>query len=305
MISFIKGLSKDVETYFPEIAGPVYLINAPKFISRMWYLAKRFLDPAVEAKISIHSGIPSKLAQDLGMEAVPIEFGGSNPIVLPHVEKLDARNEKDPTQMTGAVMPEDMVEQVARHQQRESLGGRDSAGGWGGDDDDGGDGGDGAGVGDSGGGGDGGASEGGGETKGDDVGDSGGGRSTVGAGARQVRVAKREAGGQGEAKKIGRGSPSVLEAAAASGGGRGGRSGGNLEGGGGGRGGGGGVTGTRNFIFILAEGRRRVIVSDEFTYGGVAGGGEGGASTIRIVGAGKGGAGGDGTKSGLVGLLRG
>ena len=39
LLSFLQGLSKDVETYFPEIAGPIYLVNAPKFITRMWYVS--------------------------------------------------------------------------------------------------------------------------------------------------------------------------------------------------------------------------------------------------------------------------
>ena len=68
-MAFIKSLTKDVETNFPEIAGPIYLINVPRFIFGIWYLCKRFLDPAVEAKISLNMGVPKeKLLAELGAE---------------------------------------------------------------------------------------------------------------------------------------------------------------------------------------------------------------------------------------------
>ena len=34
MMSFMKMLGKDVETFFPEIAGPIFLVNSPQFMVR-------------------------------------------------------------------------------------------------------------------------------------------------------------------------------------------------------------------------------------------------------------------------------
>merc|ERR1719163_2601782 len=59
-MKFIKMLAKEVEVNFPEIAGPIFIVNAPGFIAGMWKLFKKFMDPVVAAKINIYSGVPKK-----------------------------------------------------------------------------------------------------------------------------------------------------------------------------------------------------------------------------------------------------
>eukprot|EP00947_MAST-08B_sp_MAST-8B-sp1_P001275 g1275.t1 len=116
-ISFIKTLTKDVETNFPECAGPIFIVNAPRFIVTMYSVAKRILDPTVASKIRIFAGIPGDiLAEELGADVLPVEFGGTNPYEVPHVEKLDQRRPNDPEQAAASVMPPDIADRVAFYQ---------------------------------------------------------------------------------------------------------------------------------------------------------------------------------------------
>ena len=84
MIPFLKALVHEVEAFFPELAGKVFLINSPSFLPRLWAIVKRFLDPVTVSKISIVNGPGRKeLIDAFGAQVVPVEYGGLNPIVVP------------------------------------------------------------------------------------------------------------------------------------------------------------------------------------------------------------------------------
>ena len=84
MIPFLKSLVNEVESHFPELAGKVMLINAPSFLPRLFAIVKRFLDPVTASKISIHNGPSRKeLIEAYGVDAVPMEYGGLNPVLVP------------------------------------------------------------------------------------------------------------------------------------------------------------------------------------------------------------------------------
>ena len=78
-LSVIKLLDNLMEPNFPEIAGPIYMINVPYIVSGIWKLAKAFLDPAVVAKIQISSGVPKEVLLERIDESVLFqEYGGMN-----------------------------------------------------------------------------------------------------------------------------------------------------------------------------------------------------------------------------------
>uniref|UniRef100_A0A7S3LMA7 CRAL-TRIO domain-containing protein n=1 Tax=Aplanochytrium stocchinoi TaxID=215587 RepID=A0A7S3LMA7_9STRA len=80
-LNFMTTLKNEVEVHFPEIAGPIILINAPSFLARIWSMVSKALDPAVVEKIKIFPGIPTEFfIERFGREQIPIEYGGTNPI---------------------------------------------------------------------------------------------------------------------------------------------------------------------------------------------------------------------------------
>jgi len=86
-IPFLKSLGAIVEVHFPETAGSIFLINAPAIVSGLFNnVVKRFLDPVVAAKIQIHSGVPTEhLLELIPSDVLPVEYGGTSKLVLPHV----------------------------------------------------------------------------------------------------------------------------------------------------------------------------------------------------------------------------
>mmetsp|Transcript_10910 Transcript_10910/g.13185 ORF Transcript_10910/g.13185 Transcript_10910/m.13185 type:complete len:591 (+) Transcript_10910:314-2086(+) len=80
-LNFMTTLKNEVEVHFPEIAGPIILINAPAFLARVWSMVSKALDPAVVGKIRIFPGIPTQfLIEQYGRDLIPVEYGGTNPI---------------------------------------------------------------------------------------------------------------------------------------------------------------------------------------------------------------------------------
>lgn len=86
-MSTLKLIDSVTEPNFPELAGPIYLINAPTVASALWRVAKNFLDPTVAAKIEIHSGVPTELLESRIDKSVLFEeYGGTNSGHFPKAE---------------------------------------------------------------------------------------------------------------------------------------------------------------------------------------------------------------------------
>lgn len=81
----MKRLGKKIdETHYPEMAGTLYLINCPSFVSSMWSIAKRFLDPTTESKFRIYTDTPIQvLEEEIGLDALPPDFGGTSKAHFP------------------------------------------------------------------------------------------------------------------------------------------------------------------------------------------------------------------------------
>ncbi|KAH9259152.1 hypothetical protein BASA81_002772 [Batrachochytrium salamandrivorans] len=76
VVHLLQKLVKEVETHFPEMAGPIMLINSPSFVTRAWSLVKKFLDPATVEKISFYgplSTFQGPLCEVFGETVVPVE----------------------------------------------------------------------------------------------------------------------------------------------------------------------------------------------------------------------------------------
>ena len=90
-VPLLKFLTKQVERHYPEIAGDICLVGVPSALAMIYNkVVKRFLDPAVAAKVELHSGIPSAhLIKKYGPDCLPVEWGGSSPVAVPHVEVFE------------------------------------------------------------------------------------------------------------------------------------------------------------------------------------------------------------------------
>jgi hypothetical protein len=83
--STLKMIDAVTEPNFPEMAGPIYLINVPSLVAGVWRVCKAFLDPDVVAKIQIHSGVPKDLLLERIPESVLFqEYGGTNDAEYPN-----------------------------------------------------------------------------------------------------------------------------------------------------------------------------------------------------------------------------
>lgn len=77
-------------------AGYLIVTNAPPSAAIGWNIVKRFLDPKVAEKISILSGPAHDFLRNLyGEKVLPVEYGGTNPFVIPHAIHKSAPGELD------------------------------------------------------------------------------------------------------------------------------------------------------------------------------------------------------------------
>jgi len=91
LIGYLRQLTKEVETHFPECAGSVVIFNTSSmFLTLFNNVVKRFLDPRTASTISLHAGVPKKYFLDtFGPELIPAEWGGNSTYVLPRIRPLD------------------------------------------------------------------------------------------------------------------------------------------------------------------------------------------------------------------------
>eukprot|EP00929_Paragymnodinium_shiwhaense_P108563 TRINITY_DN74883_c0_g1_i1.p1 TRINITY_DN74883_c0_g1~~TRINITY_DN74883_c0_g1_i1.p1 ORF type:complete len:502 (+),score=84.17 TRINITY_DN74883_c0_g1_i1:86-1507(+) len=75
-VGFLRCLLS-IEMAFPECAADVILINAPKAVTVPLNMAKRFMDPRITEKVSVHEGVPvDYLREKFGPEGLPKAYGG-------------------------------------------------------------------------------------------------------------------------------------------------------------------------------------------------------------------------------------
>ena len=86
-VKLLRACTESVERHYPEMAARIILMNVPRVAAFLHNkLVKHFLDPVIADKIELCSGIPTeRLLEIMDVSVLPVEYGGENEIVLPHV----------------------------------------------------------------------------------------------------------------------------------------------------------------------------------------------------------------------------
>eukprot|EP01147_Barroeca_monosierra_P006637 gene6637-9424_t len=78
------------QQYYPEMLGEMYLVNAPWIFQPFWAIISPLLDPVTRAKFHVlGSRSTYRLAQDLGAENIPEEYGGTASYKIPITHPYD------------------------------------------------------------------------------------------------------------------------------------------------------------------------------------------------------------------------
>lgn len=86
----LRKVTEVVEVHFPETVSHIMLINAVPLINIMVNAAGHFLDPVVLSKLTVHTGVPTRrLLELMPADILPIEYGGTSTLKLPHVVGKD------------------------------------------------------------------------------------------------------------------------------------------------------------------------------------------------------------------------
>ncbi|TIC55702.1 WD40 repeat-like protein [Wallemia mellicola] len=73
-----QSIIQILQDNYPELSGPIVIINAPTGFSTIWKVVKAMMDQATASKVSIHgSGYKEALKELSFDENLPTEFGGS------------------------------------------------------------------------------------------------------------------------------------------------------------------------------------------------------------------------------------
>ena len=98
VVPLLKQLTKEVESNYPEIAGPIVLFNAPRIFAGAYRLVRPFLDPITADKIEVHAGVPlDRLLELMPPEAIPAEYGGCSEAEYPLTEYATAADDAGTT----------------------------------------------------------------------------------------------------------------------------------------------------------------------------------------------------------------
>lgn len=74
----IQSIIQILQDNYPELSGPIVIINAPAGFSTIWKVVKAMMDQATASKVSIHgSGYKDALKELAVEENLPSEFGGT------------------------------------------------------------------------------------------------------------------------------------------------------------------------------------------------------------------------------------
>ncbi|KAH6790379.1 Sec14p-like phosphatidylinositol transfer family protein [Perilla frutescens var. frutescens] len=85
-----------LQDYYPERLAKCYLLHMPGFFVRVWRLVSRFLEKATLEKIVIASNEEERraLIRDIGVDALPEEYGGQAKLTLLQDFELKPLEEK-------------------------------------------------------------------------------------------------------------------------------------------------------------------------------------------------------------------
>mmetsp|Transcript_1390 Transcript_1390/g.2193 ORF Transcript_1390/g.2193 Transcript_1390/m.2193 type:complete len:321 (-) Transcript_1390:224-1186(-) len=83
-INILRSFAKEIETNFPEQAGPIFVIHCPKIVTKAYQLICKLLDPSVVAKIRLFSNEGTQaMLERMDKATLLEEYGGTNPTEYP------------------------------------------------------------------------------------------------------------------------------------------------------------------------------------------------------------------------------
>eukprot|EP00927_Polykrikos_kofoidii_P072739 TRINITY_DN68828_c0_g1_i1.p1 TRINITY_DN68828_c0_g1~~TRINITY_DN68828_c0_g1_i1.p1 ORF type:complete len:486 (-),score=68.84 TRINITY_DN68828_c0_g1_i1:167-1558(-) len=86
LMGFLRQLTTEVERFWPESAGNIALINASSAAWIAVNAAKKFLDPSIAERVTVHKGVPRDYFKEhFDFDAIPVSFGGNLKYELPRV----------------------------------------------------------------------------------------------------------------------------------------------------------------------------------------------------------------------------
>ncbi|KAF2111067.1 putative phosphatidylinositol/phosphatidylcholine transfer protein [Lophiotrema nucula] len=89
--NYAQDITKLLATCFPEVIDTIYVLNAPSYFSKIWYLVKRFVDPNTASKLVILTSeeVLPTLTQTIDLENIPVQYGGGFSFKQGMVPELD------------------------------------------------------------------------------------------------------------------------------------------------------------------------------------------------------------------------
>jgi len=80
VMSYIRAANGFYGQHYPERAHKIFIINVPMLFSAIWKIVSVMVDPVTLTKIKIVRGkkaVTAALAEDIDMDKIPQEYGGT------------------------------------------------------------------------------------------------------------------------------------------------------------------------------------------------------------------------------------
>ena len=80
---FLKAMTTTVQSYYPELLGKLFVVNANLLVKSVWAIVRPWIDAKTRSKIEIHAGIPTEaLVEHVDIGQLPDFLGGQNTVAL-------------------------------------------------------------------------------------------------------------------------------------------------------------------------------------------------------------------------------
>lgn len=82
-IPLFRELAHVAGIAYPELQGPVFVVNIHWLFSKGFKLVRAFLDPTTQSKLTVDTGVPvDKITAYISPEVLPREYGGKSEVVV-------------------------------------------------------------------------------------------------------------------------------------------------------------------------------------------------------------------------------
>jgi hypothetical protein len=82
-MSLFKIMNNVAAEHYPELLGPIFLVNCPWIFASVFSIIKPMIDVDTASKLIVEHGIPKDILSDfLSVEDLPVEYGGNRDVVV-------------------------------------------------------------------------------------------------------------------------------------------------------------------------------------------------------------------------------